>query len=73
MALKDILVHLDESNRSVVRLRLAADLARRHESRLVANYVRELTAAQRHAESAAELGLVPAITRPDESANSPIH
>ena len=34
MALKDLLVHVDQSERAVLRLRLAADLARRHSSRL---------------------------------------
>jgi nucleotide-binding universal stress UspA family protein len=57
MALKDLLVHVDQSERAVVRLRLAADLARRHASRLTAIYVKELNPAQLHAQSIAELGL----------------
>lgn len=57
MALKDLLVHVDQSERAVVRLRLAADLATRHSSRLTAIYVRELNPAQLHAQSIAELGL----------------
>jgi nucleotide-binding universal stress UspA family protein len=57
MALKDILVYVDQAKRSVKRLRLAADLARRHESRLIALYVRELSPAQKHDQSIAELGL----------------
>lgn len=42
MALKDILVHLDNSARSAVRLDLAADLAVRHGAHLTALYVVEL-------------------------------
>jgi K+-sensing histidine kinase KdpD len=57
MALKDLLVYVDQSKRSVNRLRLAADLARRHESRLIAIYVRELSRAQMQDQSIAELGL----------------
>jgi nucleotide-binding universal stress UspA family protein len=57
MALKDLLVYVDQSKRSVNRLRLAADLARRHESRLSAIYVRELSPAQMNDQSIAELGL----------------
>jgi K+-sensing histidine kinase KdpD len=54
MALKDLLVYVDQSKRSVIRLRLAADLARRHESRLVAIYVRELSPAQKDDRGTAE-------------------
>lgn len=57
MALKDLLVHVDQSERAVLRLRLAADLARRHSSRLTAIYVRELNPAQLDELSIAELGL----------------
>lgn len=57
MALKDLLVYVDQSERAAERLRLAADLARRHESRLTAIFVRELNPAQLHDQSAAELGL----------------
>lgn len=39
MALKDILVHLDGTARSAVRLRMAADLARRHDARLIGLHV----------------------------------
>lgn len=56
MALKDVLVHLDQSVNAFERLRLAADLARRHQSRLTALYVRELNPLQRHEQSIAELG-----------------
>lgn len=57
VALKDLLVYVDQSERAAGRLRLAADLARRHESRLTAIFVRELNPAQVHDQSAAELGL----------------
>jgi nucleotide-binding universal stress UspA family protein len=56
MALKDTLVYLDQSDHAFERLRLAADLARRHQSRLTALYVRELNPAQRHEQGTAELG-----------------
>jgi nucleotide-binding universal stress UspA family protein len=54
MALKDLLVYVDQSERAAERLRLAADLARRHASRLTAIYVRELNPTQRHEQSIAE-------------------
>ena len=57
MALKDLLVHVDQSERTLGRLRLAADLARRHGSRLTAIYVRELNPAELHLQGVAELGL----------------
>jgi nucleotide-binding universal stress UspA family protein len=57
MALKDLLVHVDQSERATARLRLAADLAHRHGSRLTAIYVRELNPAELHLQSIAELGL----------------
>lgn len=57
MALKDLLVHLDQGKRAFDRLRLAADLAARHDSRLAALYIREMSPAQLHAQSATELGL----------------
>jgi hypothetical protein len=41
MALKDVLVYVDQSEHAFARLRLAADLARRHQSRLAALFVRE--------------------------------
>ncbi len=56
MALKDVLVYLDQTQHAFERLRLAADLARRHQSRLTALYVRELSPMQRHQQSIAELG-----------------
>ena len=56
MALKDLLVYVDQSAHAAERLRLAVDLARRHHSRLTALCVRELNPAQRHEQSVAELG-----------------
>ncbi len=55
MALKDLLVYLDETPGSLVRLRLAADLARRHQSHLTALYMREWTPAQLAQHQTAEL------------------
>jgi nucleotide-binding universal stress UspA family protein len=60
MALKDILVYLDQTDRAIHRLRLAADLARRHASRLTALYVRERNADQEEERKTAELGLASA-------------
>ncbi len=60
MALKDLLVHVDQTQGALMRLHLAADLARRHDSRLTALYVRELDPGQVHAQSAGEFGLVSA-------------
>lgn len=56
MALKDVLVYVDQSEHALERLRLAADLARRHQSRLTALYVRELNPVQLHQQNIAELG-----------------
>jgi nucleotide-binding universal stress UspA family protein len=56
MALKDLLVYLDQSEHALGRLRLAADLAHRHTSRLTALFVSELNPVQRHQQSIAELG-----------------
>jgi nucleotide-binding universal stress UspA family protein len=56
MALRDLLVYVDQSAHASHRLRLAGDLACRHKSRLTALYVRELNPAQRHEQSIAELG-----------------
>ena len=60
IALKDLLVSLDQTENSLVRLRLAVDLAVRHESRLTALYVREWNRAQQDWRKSAELGLVSA-------------
>jgi nucleotide-binding universal stress UspA family protein len=55
VALKDLLVYLDEMPGARTRLRLAADLARRHQSCLTALYVREWTPAQLAQRQTAEL------------------
>ena len=55
-----MLVYVDQTENSLVRLRLAADLAIRHDSRLTALYVSEWNRAQLDARKAAELGLVSA-------------
>lgn len=58
MGLRDLLVCVDQSEVSFVRLRLAVDLAARHGSRLTAIFVREWSLAQLAERSTAELGLV---------------
>ncbi len=60
MALKDLLVYVDQAESSLVRLRLAGDLAIRHASHLTAVYVREWNRDQRDLRKAAEIGLVSA-------------
>jgi nucleotide-binding universal stress UspA family protein len=60
MALKDLLVCVDPTEDSLTRLRLAADLASRHGSRLTALHAREWSEAQQHEHSVAEMGLVTA-------------
>lgn len=60
MALKDLLVYVDQTEDSLVRLRLAADLANRHGSHLTALYAREWNRAQLNSRKSAELGLVSA-------------
>ncbi|MGC2221964.1 MAG: universal stress protein [Methylocella sp.] len=60
MALKDLLVYVDQTESAFVRLRLAVDLARRHTSRLIALYVREWSPAQLEERKTAELGLASA-------------
>jgi len=57
MSLRDLLVYVDQSERATARLRLAADLARRHKSRLAAIFVKELNPVQLHDQRIAELGL----------------
>lgn len=57
MSLKDLLVYVDQSERACARLRLAADLARRHKSRLTALYDQEWTVRQREQLNSAQLGL----------------
>jgi len=60
MALKDLLVYVDDTEAALVRLNLAVDLASRHGSHLTVLYVRELSQDQLHELSAAELGLASA-------------
>lgn len=60
LALKDILVYVDQTDRAHVRLRLAADLAHRHGSFLTALFVRERDQAQLDERKRAELGLASA-------------
>ena len=60
MALKDLLVCVDQSEASELRLRLAADLAVRHGSHLTALYAREWSREQLDQRKSAELGLVSA-------------
>jgi hypothetical protein len=58
MAIKDLLVCVDQTDDAVVRLRLAADLAIRHRSRLTALFAQEWTQGQLQRRKTAELGLV---------------
>lgn len=60
MALKDLLVYVDQTEDSLVRLRLAVDLAVRNDSRLTAIFVKEWSRDQLDLRKAAELGLVSA-------------
>jgi len=60
MALKDLLVHVDQTEQAPLRLSLAADLARRHGSYLTVLYTREWNRAELEGRDTAELGLVSA-------------
>jgi len=60
MALKDLLVYVDQTEGALERLRLAVDLASRHSSRLAVLYVREWSPPQQQERGTAELGLVSA-------------
>jgi nucleotide-binding universal stress UspA family protein len=60
MALKDLLVYVDQAQDAVTRLRLATDLASRHGSHLTALFVEEWTRFHEERRRTAELGLVPA-------------
>ena len=60
MALKDLLVYVDQTENSLVRLRLAVDLAVRNDSHLTALFVKELNRDQLDLRKTAELGLVSA-------------
>jgi len=61
MGLKDVIVYVDKSEYALSHLRLAIDLASRHESRLTALYVRERSQAQIEQRKTAELGLASAV------------
>ena len=58
MALKDLLVCVDQTEHALYRLRAAGDLAARHGSRLTALFAREWTSGQLERRKVAELGLV---------------
>jgi nucleotide-binding universal stress UspA family protein len=60
MALKDLLVYVDQTDDAFTRLRLAADLAVSHGACLTALFVREWTQHHWDRRKAAELGLVSA-------------
>ncbi len=60
MSLRDIIVCIDQTEHSIVRMRLAVDLAARHGSRLTALFPREWNREQLDRRKAAELGLVSA-------------
>ena len=60
MGLKDLLVYVDQSDRARVRLQLAIDLARRHDSTLTGLFVRTPNPEQLEKRKAAELGLASA-------------
>jgi nucleotide-binding universal stress UspA family protein len=60
MALKDLLVYVDQTDDALTRLRLAADLAACHGARLTALFVREWSQHRWDRRKAAELGLVSA-------------
>jgi nucleotide-binding universal stress UspA family protein len=74
MALKDLLVYLDQTENSLSRLHLAVDLAVRHESHLTALYVREWSHDQLDRRKSAELGRVSreALHRLDETIETSI-
>jgi nucleotide-binding universal stress UspA family protein len=48
MTIRDLLVHLDASPRSEVRLRIASDLAKRFDAHLTAIYTAEMTASSHY-------------------------
>jgi len=60
MALRDLLVYVDQTEGALARLRLTIDLASRHASRLTALYVKERSPTQLHDRGTAEMGLVSA-------------
>jgi len=60
MALKELLVHLNQAQGIDTRLQLAIDLARRHASHLTALFIDEWNHVQIEARATAEMGLVEA-------------
>jgi nucleotide-binding universal stress UspA family protein len=60
MALRDLLVYVDQAPSAPLRLRLAIDLARRHHSHLTALFVNVMSLRQMEQCGAAELGLASA-------------
>ena len=60
MALKNLLVHLDSTERSLRRLRVATAMASRHGAHFTGLYVKDLCVIQLNQEKAAELGRSPA-------------
>jgi nucleotide-binding universal stress UspA family protein len=60
VALKDLLVYVDQTEGAHARMELGVDLAGRHGSRLTALFVREISSPQQELLRAAELGLVSA-------------
>jgi nucleotide-binding universal stress UspA family protein len=60
MALKDVLVYMDQTLSAPLRLRLAIDLARRNRSQLTALFVNVMSLSQMEQRGTAELGLVSA-------------
>jgi nucleotide-binding universal stress UspA family protein len=60
MALKDLLVYVDQTPSAPARLRLAIDLARRNRSHLTALFVNAMSVNQQHQCATAELAQAPA-------------
>jgi K+-sensing histidine kinase KdpD len=60
MALRDVLVKLDHNKDGLARLKLAAELASRHEARLTGLYVQDESAHQQAIKRAGEMGLISA-------------
>jgi nucleotide-binding universal stress UspA family protein len=75
MALKELLVHLNQAESGDARLRLAIDLASRHASHLTALFVDEWNDIQMDARATAEMGLAeaPALAALDRSVTTEIH
>jgi hypothetical protein len=63
MALKDLLVYVDQTPSAPRRLQLAIDLARRHQSHLTALFVNVMSLPQMEQCGVAELGLASRLVR----------